>query len=138
MYDPHVVITDEQIDYAKNRGITILAYSPLMSGAYVREDRKFPDEYYGPDLETRLAVLRTVAQELKATVNQVVLAWLLRSEPAVVPLITASRPEHLEENILSLKVKISPEQLQRLSQAGNIRQENPLGQRKIIEGMKEG
>ena len=138
VYDPHVVINDEQLDYCKNRGITILAYSPLLSGAYVRKDRQFPPEYYGSDLDTRLSMLRDVAGEIGVSVNQVVLAWLLRSEPVVIPIIAASKTEHLDENMKSLEVKIKPEQLQRLSQAGNIRQQNPLGQRKIVMGMKEG
>lgn len=138
VYDPHVVVNDELLDYCKNRNLRILAYSPLMSGAYVRDDRRFPDEYYGPDLETRLGMIATIAEETGATANQVVLAWLLRSEPAVIPLVAASREEHLRENIGSLKVELTEDQLDRLSQAGNIRQQNPLGQRNLIPGMKEG
>ena len=138
VYDPHVVANDELLDYCRIRGITILAYSPLHRGAYVRDDRRFPPEYYGPDLDTRLAALRETAAETGGTVNQIVLAWLIRSCPAVIPLVAASNEKQLDENLAALDVGLSVDQLERLSQAGNIRQENPLGQRKRIPGMKEG
>lgn len=138
VYDPHCVVNDELLDYARNRGITIVAYSPLSKGAYTRSDKSFPKEYLGPDTDTRLGVLREVAQSVGASENQVVLAWMLRSEPIVIPITAASRLDQLDENLGALDVKLSPDQLTSLSQAGNTRQQNPFGQRTVVPGMKEG
>jgi len=138
IYDPHVVVNDEHLDYCRNRGITLLAYSPLLGGAYGREDRSFPEQYAGPDTDLRLETLRTVAEELGATPNQVVLAWFLQSEPPVIPLVAASRLEHLDENLASLDVKLSDDQLTRLSQAGNRPALHPSRQRRLPAGAKEG
>jgi aryl-alcohol dehydrogenase-like predicted oxidoreductase len=138
VYDPHCVVNDELLDYARNRGTTIVAYSPLAGGAYTRDDKSFPDEYLGPDTDRRLSALNQVAEEANATPNQVVLAWMLRSEPIVIPITAASSLSQLDENLASLDVSLDGDQLTRLSQAGNIRQQNPLGQRKIVPGMKEG
>lgn len=138
VYDPHCVVNDELLDYARNRGISIVAYSPLAGGAYTRDDKSFPREYLGPDTETRLAALKSVAGEAGATPNQVVLAWMLRSEPVVIPITAAGSIDQLDENLASLDVSLDGDQLTRLSQAGNIRQQNPLGQREVVAGMKEG
>ncbi|MEI8407260.1 MULTISPECIES: aldo/keto reductase [unclassified Kribbella] len=45
----------------------------------------------------RFEVLRQVAQELGATPNQVVLAWMLHQDPAVIPLFGASSLGQLDE-----------------------------------------
>ena len=138
VYDPHCVVNDELLDYARNRGITIVAYSPLAKGAYTREDKRFPPEYHGSDTETRLSVLRDVSKEAGATLNQTVLAWMIRSQPVVIPITAASTIDQLTENLGALSIELSADQLTRLSQAGNTRQKNPLGQRQVIPGMKEG
>ena len=67
IYDPHAAVNDELLDYCRNRGLTILAYSPLLSGAYSRSDRPLPEQYLGPDTDLRLKVLREVAAEAGAT-----------------------------------------------------------------------
>jgi len=137
-YDPHVFVTDEHLDDCRSRDLTILAYSPLLGGAYVRDDRSFPAPYQGPDTDTRVETLKAVAGETGATANQAVLAWLLRSYPPVIPLVAASRPEHLRENLDSLDVQLTGDQLTRLSQAGNRPVRHPNGQRDLPSGAKEG
>jgi hypothetical protein len=58
-------------------GLTLVAYSPLLSGAYVRSDRPLGPEFDHAGTPARLSALRAVAAETGATVNQVVLAWLM-------------------------------------------------------------
>jgi aryl-alcohol dehydrogenase-like predicted oxidoreductase len=138
VHDPHAVVNNELLDYCLTKNVGLLAYSPLLSGAYVREDRSLPEEYLGPDTDARLTVLKEVAKETGATANQVVLAWMMQSEPKVIPLIAASREEQQNENLGALRVNLSTGQLERLSQANNIVQEHPKRQRPKIAGMKEG
>lgn len=118
-FDPQVAASDEVLDYVRSRrgGFTLLAYSVLLSGAYTRPDRPVPDQYAGPDTEARLAALREVAGEVDATPNQVVLAWLRQSDPPVLPLIAASTPQQMAENIAALEVTLSREQMERLDRA---------------------
>jgi len=94
----------------------MLAYSPLLGGCYTRPDRPVPGQYQGPDAEARLAVLNMVAEGVGATLNQVILAWMLQGAPTVIPLIAASTPAQLAENIGSLAVKLSAEQLEILTE----------------------
>lgn len=100
------------IEYCADDGdLPIMAYSPLLQGAFTRIDREIPAEYQSPDADARLKVLRKVTEETQATANQVVLAWMLQSSPKVIPLISASRPEQLEETLGSLEVELSEQQM---------------------------
>jgi aryl-alcohol dehydrogenase-like predicted oxidoreductase len=109
-----VASNDDLLDYCRARGLRLLAYSPLLSGAYTRADRPFGEQYRGPDTDARVAALNAVAREVGATANQVVLAWMAQSEPAVIPLVAASTVEQMEENLGALHVTLSPAQMARL------------------------
>lgn len=117
-FDPQAAINDDLLDYGRSRPLTLLAYSALLSGAFTRSDRAIGDQYRGADSDARLAALRQVAQQKQVTPNQVVLAWMLHSSPRVLPLIAASTPQQLEENIGALDVRLSAEELAVLDQAG--------------------
>jgi aryl-alcohol dehydrogenase-like predicted oxidoreductase len=117
-FDPQITLNTDLLDYCRNRNVTPLAYSALFSGAYTRSDRSFPEQYLGTDSDNRLAALNKIGSEVGATPNQVVLAWMMQSDPPVVPLIAASTEDQLQENIDSLEINLSSRQLERLNQAG--------------------
>lgn len=106
------------LDYIANRDIRMLAYSPLLSGSYTRDDRPTPSQYVGPDANSRMAALQAVAAEADATLNQVILAWMMQSNPAVIPVMAASTEAQMEENLGALEVQLSDEQMTRLNEAG--------------------
>ena len=58
-----------------------------------------------------------MAEEAGATVNQVVLAWMVQSDPPVIPLVAASTVGQMEENLRALEIALSPEQMARLNEA---------------------
>jgi hypothetical protein len=45
------------------------------------------------------------------------LAWLLQKEPVTAPIIGATRISHLEDAVGALKVKLTPDEIQRLEEA---------------------
>ncbi|UCC61877.1 MAG: aldo/keto reductase, partial [Anaerolineae bacterium] len=108
---------DDLLDYCRARGTPMLAYSPLLSGAYTRADRAFPEQYLGPDTDARLAALKAVCEEVGATANQVILAWMAQRDPAVIPLFGASTLDQLQENMGALEVELSAEQMAQLNDA---------------------
>ena len=116
-FDPQVVVTDEMLDYCRNRGMSLVAYSALLGGAYTRRDRVFPEQYLGPDTDGRLAVLNRVATELGATACQVVLAWMLHSQPAVIPIVAAGSVAQMTDNLGALEVMLTPLQSEMLTSA---------------------
>jgi aryl-alcohol dehydrogenase-like predicted oxidoreductase len=118
-FGPQICVNDELSGYCQARGMTVVAYSVLLQGAYGREDRPVPAQYAGVDSDERLAALREVAAQTGATVNQVVLAWILGTGPPVLPIIAGSTTGQLSENIAALDVKLTAEQMELLNTAGN-------------------
>ena len=111
---------DDLLEYVKARNLTLLAYSPLLNGAYTDPAKKFQPQYIGPDSEARLAVLHEVRCELGCPANQLVYAWLLQSDPPAIPLVASSNRAQLEESLAAVKITLSEEQLHRLSEAKDI------------------
>ena len=78
----------------------------------------FSSRYAGPDADARLAAVAQVAAELGVTANQVVLAWLLRASPTVIPLVGPRTLAQYETAHAALDVVLSDEQAARLDAAG--------------------
>ncbi len=118
-FGPQIVMNQELKDYCRSRNLSLIGYSVLLQGAYTRADRPVPMQYAGPDADARLAVLQAVAQETGATANQVIIAWMLHSDPVVLPIVGGSTPEQVLENIGGVRLALSEEQMRRLDTAGN-------------------
>lgn len=118
-FGPQVCINEDLKEYCRSRGLTMIAYSILLQGAYTRSDRPVPAQYAGPDADERLDVLDAVAKEVGATPNQVVIAWMRQSDPPVLPVIAGSQKEQLLENISALDIRLTGDQVARLESAGN-------------------
>ncbi|MFD6528820.1 aldo/keto reductase [Streptomyces sp. NPDC060184] len=90
--------------------LTLLAYTALLDGAYSNPAKPLPAPYDHPASHRQLAALREVAAETGATVNQVVYAWLLGGDPAVLPVIGVSTPGQMDEALEAVDVELAPEQ----------------------------
>jgi len=99
-------------------GMTLVAYSPLLNGAYTRPDKELDRGYDHPGTRARLEALDQVVKQTGATANQVVLAWLTRGELPVVALIGASSVAQLDESLAAVDLQLSAEQ-RRLLDAAN-------------------
>ncbi|MFI6340564.1 aldo/keto reductase [Streptomyces sp. NPDC050535] len=97
--------------------LTLVAYSPLLAGGYVRQDKPLPPDYDHPGTPARLAALQEVAKETGASVNQVVLAWQIGGPLPVIPLAGASTVAQLEENLAAVDLGLSADQRARLDAA---------------------
>ena len=112
--------TPELLDYAASTGtdgrpgLTVLAYSPLHQGVFVRDDKPFYDGADHAGSRERVAVLRAVAAELGATPNQVALAWLLGGEHPVIPVFGASSVAQLDEALGALDLVLDDDVRARL------------------------
>jgi aryl-alcohol dehydrogenase-like predicted oxidoreductase len=118
-FGPQICINEDMKDYCRSRPISLIAYSVLLQGAYTRADREIPLQYAGPEAAERIAALKSVAEETGATENQVIIAWMLQSDPPILPIVAGSRREQLAENIGALNVRLSEDQLRRLDSAGD-------------------
>ncbi|KUO06223.1 aldo/keto reductase [Streptomyces caeruleatus] len=97
-------------------GLALVAYSPLLKGAYTHPDR-LPADFDHPGTPARLKVLHEVARETGATVNQVVLAWQIGAELPILPLVGASSVAQLEESLAAVDLELTADQRARLDAA---------------------
>jgi aryl-alcohol dehydrogenase-like predicted oxidoreductase len=118
-FGPQIFINEDLKDYARSSGVSLIGYSVLLGGACARGAANLPPQFAGPDANARLEALCAVAAELGAGVNQVILAWMRQSDPPVLPIIAGSRTGQLAENIGALDIKLTDDQMRRLTTAGN-------------------
>jgi aryl-alcohol dehydrogenase-like predicted oxidoreductase len=109
-------VTDEVLDYVEHHSEMVLwAYTPLLSGSYVRADKPLAETYSHPGTDRRLAVLDSVAGEIGVDRNAVVLAWLTGA--GVVPVVGVSSGEQLDAAVAGVSLELSGEQRDRLDAA---------------------
>ena len=125
----------EHIPAANELGLGVTPWSPLaggfLAGKYERQDEGASGEgrlskgnpFQGPFTKFTdrnwkiLDALKTVAGELERPPAQVALAWASAQPGITAPVIGASKVAQLQDNLASLEVDFSAEQLQRLSDA---------------------
>jgi aryl-alcohol dehydrogenase-like predicted oxidoreductase len=86
---------DDVVDYCANEGIVFVPYSPLRVEAG--------------------AVLSEIAKRLRATPRQVMLAWLLRRSPAMLPIPGTLSLDHLKENLAASRLDLTDQDFKTLS-----------------------
>lgn len=110
--------SEETLDYVQcNPELDLWGYTTLLSGGYSgRDDKPIGEGYEHPGSTRRLQVLAEVADELGVTRNQVVLAWLVGGEPAVVPIVGASSVAQLDEALAGVVLELPAELRARLDE----------------------
>jgi pyridoxine 4-dehydrogenase len=86
---------DDVIDYCTDQGLLFVPYFPL---------RADPP-----------AAVSEIAERHNATPSQIVLAWLLRRSPAMLPIPGTLSLEHLRENLAALQIELSDDEFEALS-----------------------
>jgi aryl-alcohol dehydrogenase-like predicted oxidoreductase len=109
------LVSGDLLSYLRaNPSLTQVAYSPLIAGAYVRDDKPLGPGFDHAGTQPRLKAVREVAAETGATVNQVVLSWLMGGDIPVLPLVGASSVAQLEESLGAVDLDLTPEQRAKL------------------------
>jgi len=113
-------MSDELFDYVRTqKDVTLLGYTPLLWGSYTRKEKydEIPklQAFVRPQNEVRRARLEKIAHDLNTSINQVIYAWMMHSDPVVVPLVAVSKIEHLKEDLESVHLKLTREQMEYLN-----------------------
>jgi aryl-alcohol dehydrogenase-like predicted oxidoreductase len=112
-------------------GVGITAYGVLSRGllsGHWSKDRALPKgdfrgfapRFSGENLERNLSLveaLRAIADDKRATVAQVAIAWALSRGPDIVPLVGARRRDRLAEALGALELRLTPDDLARIERA---------------------
>jgi aryl-alcohol dehydrogenase-like predicted oxidoreductase len=128
----------EMIPLLLDQGVGLLVWSPLaggfLSGKFSRggtdaSGRRASFDFPPIDKDRAydiVDVMRTVAGAHGASVAQVALAWLL-AQPAVSSIIIGARkPEQLDDNLKSIDLVLSPDELKALDEASRLKVEYPV------------
>ena len=70
-------------------------------------------------------VMQTIANEKKVTVAQIAIAWLLHQQAVTSVIIGANKPYQLEDNLNSVKVQLSKDELSALDDVSKLSPEYP-------------
>ena len=106
---------DELFEFAKGTNLALCAYSPLLSGYYADRTKKIPEQYISPDLDERMNTLYRVSEKLSVAPTQLVYAWMLNLNPAVLPIVAVSRKEQFTEALEAFRLKLSEEVMNELN-----------------------
>jgi aryl-alcohol dehydrogenase-like predicted oxidoreductase len=122
---------DELMPTLRALGITLVAYSPLgrgfLGGRFRSLDDLAPDDwrrknprFQGENFARNLALadqIRRMAEEKGCTPAQLALAWVLSRGKDVIPIPGTSSITRLKENAASVRVRLTPVDLDRLDTA---------------------
>ncbi len=110
----------EMFDYVSKNSMAFLAYSPLLKGIYTNKEKRH--QYYNWHLYDnqenvrKLTLVEELAAKLDITGNQLVLAWMLRQNPQIIPILGFSRLEHYLEDMKAITIDLPEDVLDLLNQ----------------------
>ncbi len=121
----------EILDVCSELGITFVSYSPLgrgfladrfkstdeiPEGDFRKNHPRFNEENIGHNYEL-VKKIKKIADEKNCTPAQIALAWVMAQRDFIVPIPGTKKVKYLEENIGSVDVKLSDDDLKRLNEA---------------------
>lgn len=118
-----LLLTPDLEAFCLQKKLTIMAYSPLLGGSYLKDQSNIPVQYRNPDSLGKVDKLKKVAAGLNTNVNAVVLAWMLQNMPEIIPIVSGSSIKQVEDNLQSVTLTLLPSHLEILSE------ENPEAER---------
>jgi aryl-alcohol dehydrogenase-like predicted oxidoreductase len=148
----------ELIPMAKALNIGVTAWSPLaggvLSGKYHgsagtgqggeagRMSSEMMKDFLPEQQRTErvVAAVKSIAGEVGRSMAQVALAWLRHREVPVIPIIGARKLSQLQDNLASLELKLSAEQVKKLDEASRIELGFPQSMyaKELVRGFRYG
>ncbi|KAI0296285.1 NADP-dependent oxidoreductase domain-containing protein [Multifurca ochricompacta] len=127
---------------ARELGVTVFAYSPLGRGLLTGKYRSPEDFEEGdmrriipryskenfPNVLKVVEDIKQIGEKHGVSAGQVTLSWLLAQGPDIIPIPGTRNVKYLNENLGSLEVKLSPEEVQEVREIAE-RADSVLGDR---------
>jgi aryl-alcohol dehydrogenase-like predicted oxidoreductase len=113
----------EMLPLCADQGIGVIPWSPLARGRLTRdsgaatarsETDSFGQSLYAADDRLIVEQVASVAAARGVPRAQIALAWLASRPAVTAPIIGATRPQHLDDAIASLDVRLTPEEIDQL------------------------
>ncbi|WP_223631578.1 aldo/keto reductase [Corallococcus sp. EGB] len=119
----------EMLPLCEAEGVGVIPWSPLARGLLAGSRKSLDDKesttragsdtlspvlYNQPGDWDVVEAVKQVADARKAPPAQVALAWLLSKPVVTAPIIGATKPEHLEDAVKAVSLKLTPEEVKAL------------------------
>lgn len=105
--------TPAVFEIVRKHGLRLVAYSPLLEGAFGATERALPEAYDNAENRRRVADVYRVAGELGVSAGRLVLATLIAQN--VTPLLGARTPAQLDDSLAARDLRLEPDLIARLS-----------------------
>jgi aryl-alcohol dehydrogenase-like predicted oxidoreductase len=128
----------EVVPLLQDQKVGLMVWSPLaggfLSGKFKREGNEAEgarrESFDFPPINKSKAfdvldVLEPIAANKNVSVSQIALAWLLHQPVVTTVIIGAKKPEQLAENLKSVDVKFTEEELQKINEVSKLSPEYP-------------
>ena len=119
----------EMLPLCRDVGIGVIPWSPLARGRLTRDwsepslrsqtDKVIPSLYTKTEEADRRVVGRVaeIAAERGVALAQIALAWVMAKPGVTAPIVGATKPQHLEDALAAVSLKLSVEEIARLEEA---------------------
>lgn len=133
-------IEEELVPLCEYKGLGIVTWSPLangfLTGKYrgkgnvlkgTRSEDKwvYNPEFFAANAEETLDTLLKVAEELGASPAQVATRWILEQSAITSVIVGARNDEQFRDNVGASRIRLSPEQLDRLNKVSKLKDRYP-------------
>jgi len=106
------------VDYSRLNDMQVQAYSPLKGKSFAGKTELLgPPTEASPELKEAASKLHELATKKGTTPAAVALAWLLRHPGRILPIIGATRTEHILESCAADRIELSEEEWYALFEA---------------------
>lgn len=115
----------EMLPLCRDQGIGVIPWSPLARGRLTRDwndqtERSRTDEFgktlYQPEDRVIVERVAEVAGERGVPRAQVALAWMLGKPGITAPIIGATKPEHIDDAVAAVDLRLTEEEVARLEE----------------------
>lgn len=102
-------------EWHRRSGMPVVAYTSTAGGYFASGGTTSKRPYDNPVSRQHLAHAQAIAADLGVSSGQVALAWLMHQPFPVFPLMSSHNPDHLRENLGATTIRLTAEQVVRLS-----------------------
>ncbi|MFF0289842.1 aldo/keto reductase [Streptomyces sp. NPDC005262] len=115
----------EMLPLCADQGVGVIPWSPLARGRLTRawdttsarsETDEFGKTLYQDTDRHIVDAVAAIADERGVTRAQVALAWLLRQPGVTAPIVGATKPQHLDDAVASVDLRLSDDECERLEE----------------------
>ncbi len=103
----------ELLEYVTADGMAFCAYSPVLKGIYTNREKR--NQYYNwhlfnsPKNTSKLELVENLSKKLGITGNQLILAWMLKKNPQIIPILGFSKLDQYLDNIKAYEITLPEE-----------------------------